>query len=173
MAAYWSCKRCLPCYESQGQFSQMTLWLEWKEKVFWHHQYITWRHEGLPDSETVDWTPPGLELDCYLSLSIHPTVWAVTLDNLEINYRATHFWTALQRYITLINHPNMNRAELEHQLSNVQIPFMCLPVWHRIKFLCKDPVTNKKSTADSIHCWPFQVQKQGIHQENNSLLNFT
>ena len=92
----------------KDEFSQMTLWLEWKEKVFRHHQYITWQHEGSPDSETVDWTPPGLELDRYLSLSIHPTVRAITLDNLKINYRATHFRMALQCYIMLINHPNMH-----------------------------------------------------------------
>jgi Plavaka transposase len=149
----------------KDEFSQMTLWLERKEKIFRHRQYIIWRLEGSPDSETVgrrDWTPPGLELDCHISLSIHPTVRAVTLDNLELKYGATHFRTALQRYVSLINHPNMLRAELERQLDNVRIPFTRLPVWHRIKFLRKDPVTDKKSTADSIHCRPSQVQKQGI-----------
>jgi hypothetical protein len=61
-----------------------------------------------------------------------------------------------------MNHPNMQRAELERQLDNIRIPFTRLPVWHRIKFLRKDPVTDKKSTSDSIHSRPSQVRKQGI-----------
>jgi hypothetical protein len=140
----------------------MTLWLEWKEKIFRHRQYTIWRLEGSPDSENMDWTPPGLELDRCFTLSIHPTLQAVTLDNLKLIYGATHFRTALQRYILLMNHPNMQRAELERQLDNIRIPFTHLPVWHHIKFLHKDPVTDKKSTSDSIHCWPSQVRKQGI-----------
>jgi len=56
----------------------------------------------------------------------------------------------------------MQRAELERRLDNVRIPFIRLPVWHRIKFLRKDPVTDKNSTADSIHCRPSQIQKRGI-----------
>jgi hypothetical protein len=56
----------------------------------------------------------------------------------------------------------MQRAELERQLDNVRIPFVCLPVWHRIKFLRKDPASDKSSTADFIHCRPSQNQKQGI-----------
>ena len=149
----------------KDEFSQMTVWLERKEKIFRHRQYITWRLEGSPDPETVgrlDWTPPGLELDRHISLSIHPTVRAVTLDNLELNYGATHFRTALQRYILLSNYPNILRAEIEHRLDNVRIPFTRLPVWHRIKFLRKDPVTDKNLTADSFHCRPSQVQKKGI-----------
>ena len=95
----------------KDEFSQMTLWLEQKENFFWHHQYIIWQLEGSPESETVDWTPPGLELDRHLSLSIHPTVWAVTLDSIELNYGATHFQTALQRFISLADNPNMQQAE--------------------------------------------------------------
>ena len=151
----------------KDEFSQMTVWLEWKEKIFRHRQYITWQLEGLPDPETVgrlDWTPPGLELDRYISLSINPTVRAVTLDNLELNYGATHFRTALQHYVLLSNYPNILRAELEHRLDNVRIPFTRLPVWHRIKFLRKDPVTDKNLTADSIHCRPSQVQ-ESIREE--------
>jgi hypothetical protein len=74
----------------KDEFSQMTLWLEQKEKIFRHRQYTIWRLEGSPDSENMDWTPPGLELDHCFSLSIHPTLQAVTLDNLELNYGATH-----------------------------------------------------------------------------------
>jgi hypothetical protein len=140
----------------------MTLWLERKEKISRHQQYILWRLNGSPKPPVIDWTPPGLELDRSLSVTKHPTVRSVTLDNLESKYGATHFRTALQRYVVLFNEPNIARAQLERRLLTVRLPFTKLPIWHRIKFLRKDPVTGKESTADSIHCRPPQIQKHGV-----------
>lgn len=146
----------------KNEFSQMTLWLERKEKIFRHQQYILWRLNGSPKPPVIDWTPPGLELDRSLTVTKHPTVRSVTLDNLESKYGATHFRTALQQYVVLFNEPNIARAQLERRLLSVHLPFTKLPIWHRIKFLRKDPVTGKESTADSIHCRPLQIQKHGV-----------
>ena len=51
----------------KDEFSQMTVWLERKEKIFRHQQYILWRLDGSPEPPVIDWTPPGLELDRFLT----------------------------------------------------------------------------------------------------------
>jgi len=132
----------------------MTIWLQRKEQILRHHQYVEWRLNRSPAPPKVEWTPPGLELDRTLRLTKHPTVRNVPLDVLVANYGATHFRTALERFVALTNDPNLTCAQLERKLWGICIPFNKLPVWHRIKFITTDPLTLKTSTADSIHCRP-------------------
>ncbi|KAF8817599.1 hypothetical protein BYT27DRAFT_7332700 [Phlegmacium glaucopus] len=47
----------------KDEFTQMTIWLERKEKILWHRQYVEWRLKGCPCPPRIEWTPPGLELD--------------------------------------------------------------------------------------------------------------
>ena len=47
----------------KDQFIQMTTWLEQKEKILQHEQFVQWRLNGLSLPKPNDWTPPGLELD--------------------------------------------------------------------------------------------------------------
>lgn len=47
----------------KNEFAQMTLWLERKEKIFRHHQYVQWKLEGSPKPTSAEWSPPGLELN--------------------------------------------------------------------------------------------------------------
>ena len=138
----------------KDEFTQMTIWLERKEKIFRHHQYIEWRLKGSLPPPHVEWTPPGLEINRTLKLTKHPTARTVSLDVLTEKYGATHFRTALARFIALTNDPNLTRAQLERRLWGIHIPFNKLPVWHRIKFVRTDPSTSKVLTADSIHCRP-------------------
>lgn len=62
---------------------------------------------------------------------------------------------------SLQNNPEVTQAQLECQLWGVQIPFSKVSVWHSIKYQWKDPYTSNFSTADSIHCQPEWVNKQG------------
>jgi len=77
----------------KDEYVQMTLWLECKEKIFQHHQYVQWWLKGspAPAPEPVEWTPPGLELDCTLHMTKHPSVGAVLLVTLSTQYGTTHF----------------------------------------------------------------------------------
>lgn len=47
----------------KDKFTQMTIWLERKEKVHHHEQYIQWRQNGLLLIAQNQWSPFGLELD--------------------------------------------------------------------------------------------------------------
>ncbi|KAF9486934.1 hypothetical protein BDN71DRAFT_1485414 [Pleurotus eryngii] len=131
----------------KDEFQQMTVWLERKEKILRHHQYVQWRLQGTPPPSVADWTPPGLELDRGLHMTKHASIPNVLLSQIKVNYGATHFREALARFVVLQNQPDVTRAELERKLWD-------LPVWHWIKFQRTDPSNNKILTADSIHCQP-------------------
>jgi hypothetical protein len=147
----------------KDEFTQMTLWLERKEKMFRHHQFVRWRLNGSPTRKPpkLDWTPPGLELNRKLHMAKHPTIRSVPLNTLVQKYGATHFREALARFVILSNNPDVTRVQLERGLWGVRIPFNKVPVWHRIKYRRTDPYTLHLSTADSIHCQPERVNKRG------------
>jgi hypothetical protein len=145
----------------KDEFSQMTVWLERKEKIHRHSQYINWRLKGSPPPLRVEWTPPGLEINRTLKLTKFPTVRMVSLNDLVTKYGATHFCTALARFVALSNDPNLTRAQLERRVWGINLPFTKLPVWHRIKFVRMDPSMLMVSTADSIHCRPGLVDSRG------------
>ncbi|KAF9502071.1 hypothetical protein BDN71DRAFT_1378620 [Pleurotus eryngii] len=138
----------------KDEFRQMTVWLERKEKILRHHQYVQWRLQGTPLPSTAAWTPPGLELDRSVHMTKHASVRNVHLTQIKVQYGATHFREALARFVILQNQPDITRAELERKLWDVRLPFNKLPVWHRIKFQRTDLSNNKTMTADSIHCQP-------------------
>ena len=145
----------------KDEFTQMATWLERKEKMFRHEQYIKWREDGSPISVQAEWQPPGLELDRRLHMTKFPTVRAVPVDQLVEIYGATYFRPALARFIALANDPSLSRAQLEAKLQSIRIPFRSVPVWHRIKYLREDPVSSATTTADSIHVRPSTTDSHG------------
>ena len=141
----------------KDEFRQMTIWLERREKILRHDQHISWHLSGSPPPKTVDWSPPGLDLHRRLHITKHPSAMSVPLENIVHDYGATLFKLALRRYISLCN--NLTRTfrtgqELDESLWNVRLPFVRLPVWHRVKFLQTDAFTGVTSTVDSIHVAP-------------------
>ena len=91
----------------------------------------------------------------------HPSVRAVPLLTISTQYGMTHFCEAFARFVALSNQPNLTRAQLECAIWGVHLPFNKLAVWHRVKYLQKDPVSKIRSTADSIHCQPERLNPRG------------
>ena len=148
----------------KDEYAQMTKWLERKEKIQRHEQYIKWSTSGAQaesPSASIrhDWAPPGLDIRRTMSLSKRPAL-MVDMDRIEIKWHAPNFKTALKRYISLLNNPDFNAAQLERSLWDVHIPFRNLPVWKVVKYLKIDPVTGLKSTADSVHAKPAGTSRQ-------------
>jgi len=140
----------------------MAKWLERKEKIFRHEQYLKWLQNGsLISTPRIKWNPPGLELDRCLHMAKHPTVRAVLIDRLIKDYGAIYFRPALARFIALTNEPNLTRTQLEARLHGIRMPFGSVPVWHRIKYLREDPVSGATVTADSIHVRPATIDTRG------------
>ena len=143
----------------KDEFGQMTMWLEWKEKVLRHAQYVDWHLSGSFIPEQVCWIPLGLDMQQKLSIAMHSSTHAVSHEWLRTDYGARFFLPALCRFISLSNKPQQTRPELEESLWNVMIPFTTLPIWHVIKFLCINPITRITSTADSVHSQPARHDK--------------
>jgi hypothetical protein len=139
----------------------MTRWLDRKERILRHTQYVNWRLAGSPKLTGVDWIPPRLDMCRELSLAKHPSVHAISLQTIQNHYNAPFFTVALRRFISCSNKPNQTRAQLERSLWNAQLPFTKLPVWHVIKFLRSDPLTGDRLTADSLHAQPSRSDKRG------------
>jgi hypothetical protein len=81
----------------KDELSQMTLWLERKEKVFPHDSFIAWRLRGPPPP--IDWEPPGLLQHRQIQITKHPSRKRVTLHELETSYGASSIQEALAEYI--------------------------------------------------------------------------
>ncbi|KAL1675271.1 hypothetical protein EV122DRAFT_218848 [Schizophyllum commune] len=147
----------------KNELPQMTAWLERREKVMRHEQYIRWRLAGSPSASSREWTPPGLELDRKLELTKYPTM-SVSLDVLERDYGARFLRAALARYVALKNRPTLQTIQqVEDAAMNICLPFDKLSVWHRVKYTRQDPWTGEHTTADSIHVRPARTDAHGQH----------
>jgi len=89
--------------------------------------------------------------------------YVVPLNRITEKWHAPLFRTALRRYISLLNDPELNAAQLEHSLWDIHFPFHSLPVWKVVKYLNIDPVTGMKSTANSVHAKPARTSMQKHH----------
>ncbi|KAG1740645.1 hypothetical protein EDB19DRAFT_1908395 [Suillus lakei] len=88
----------------KDEFTQMTRWLECKEKILRHDKYVNWRLAGDVESEPHHSRPPDMTFRRLQTMPKHPTAKAVTIDRLVDDYGATFFREALARYITQLKH---------------------------------------------------------------------
>ncbi|KAF7337296.1 hypothetical protein MSAN_02282200 [Mycena sanguinolenta] len=148
----------------KDEFSQMTLWLERKEKILRHTQFIDWKSRGSLGPPIIENLNPGIIYECKLSMSKHPTHKSIKFSLLETNYGASFFRDALSRYIVGLINPNLTPAQIECEANGFDVPFNAVPVFHRIKFSTSDPYANTKpvdSIVDSIHAQPERLLRNG------------
>ena len=144
----------------KDEYEQMTTWLDRKERIHRHDQYIKWRLEGAHIPKHVGVAPPSLDPHRDLTMAKHPTQNAVPLDRIQDKYGAPLFKVALRRFISATNNPNQTRQQLEGSLWGLRLPFSRLPVWHVIKFTQFDPITRRSSTSDAVHAQPTRNDKR-------------
>ncbi|KAG5646261.1 hypothetical protein H0H81_008555 [Sphagnurus paluster] len=157
-------KQAYAATNRKDEFPQMALWVERKEKILRHSQYIGWRQCGSPAAQQHEWSPPGLELDRKLHVAKRPSARNVTFEQISANYGAPFFRTAVARYVILTNEPNLRSNQVERRLWTTRIPFTKVSVWHRIKFLRTSISSTGAScttTSDSIHVRPATKDKRG------------
>ncbi|KAJ7805028.1 hypothetical protein B0H14DRAFT_3773129 [Mycena olivaceomarginata] len=150
----------------KDEFSQMTLWLERKEKIVRHDQFIVWKLSGSPSPPIIENLHPGIICERKLTMPKHPTYKAVKFTTLETAYGASFFRDALSRYIVQLTDPNLTSAQIEREANSFDVPFNAVPVFQRIKFSTSDPYANDgpaDSIVDSIHVQPRKVLKSGDH----------
>ncbi|KAJ7302587.1 hypothetical protein DFH08DRAFT_918911 [Mycena albidolilacea] len=148
----------------KDEFSQMTLWLERKEKIQRHHKFIEWKRNGSPLPPIVETLHPGIIYERKLTMPKHPTHKAVKFTTLETAYGAPFFRDALSRYIVQLTDPSLTLNQIEHEANSFDVPFNSLPVFQRVKFSTSDTYANNGPTdsiVDSIHVQPQKILKNG------------
>ncbi|KAJ3738205.1 hypothetical protein EV360DRAFT_58335, partial [Lentinula raphanica] len=163
----------------KDEYAQMTCWLERREKINHHTNYLQWRvnaqlpGDASPSSkacigERYDF--PGAQrtlsdMECALSqkLTRHPTMKSVSLVKLEdpspAGYGAVDFQLALKRFIVQFRHPDLPKNRVDEYAAFVVLPFRSLPVWHKVKFVNEELFG--KTTLDSISAHPRQFDSHG------------
>ncbi|KAI0822390.1 hypothetical protein BC628DRAFT_1514369 [Trametes gibbosa] len=144
----------------KDEFSQMTTWLERREKMQQHEAYIAWqlRTGGLYPKGT---TPPARRPR--LQMTRHPSAKAIPFDDIAAKYGARYFRDALARFVVEHNDlsSTLTRAEIEHKSAGVYFPFRKVPVFHRIKLWIDDPkgLLLLAQVADTVHVQPARKNK--------------
>ncbi|KAJ7864581.1 hypothetical protein B0H14DRAFT_3084418 [Mycena olivaceomarginata] len=148
----------------KDEFSQMTLWLERKEKIQRHSQFVDWKFRGSPLPPIIENLNPGIIYERKLSMAKHPTHKSVKFNTLETEYGATFFRDALSRYIVGLTDPELTTAQIERESNSFDVPFNAVPVFQRIKFTAADPYAKEgpsDSIVDSVHVQPSKMAKNG------------
>ncbi|KAG2365018.1 hypothetical protein BDR07DRAFT_1470591 [Suillus spraguei] len=130
----------------KDEFTQMTRWLERKEKIVRHTKFIRCPR------------PASLSFDRTRTLAKHPSAKAVSFQTLISDYGATYFREALAQYVAQQNHldESLSCSRLEALAANVHLPFHSVAVYHRIKWLSVDARGHRDPliTVDSVHVMP-------------------
>jgi hypothetical protein len=137
------------------EYTQMTLWLERREKIYRHQDYISWLLAGKPPP--VEWHPPDLFQRPKLQMTKHPSRYSVLLGNIINNYGATYFRDAFATYwAQLCSKPDARPRDVRQAADDYILPFQKVSAFHKIKFFHTDPegYTGSLEVQDPIHTRP-------------------
>ncbi|KAF5386197.1 hypothetical protein D9615_002285 [Tricholomella constricta] len=147
----------------KDEFTQMTKWLERKEKIVYHEKFIQWRLAGEPPPADTTWHPPLYTHRPRIHMSAHPSARGVPLDRLVSDYGAMFFKPALARYIVRMNDPSLTSApQIERRAQDLNLPFNTVSVYHGIKFWNSD-AQGREATSDlldSVHVRPERLNNR-------------
>ena len=145
----------------RDEYTQMTIWLERKEKILRHQSYLEWcRGNGAG----VATRPPSIAYNGALTLTKWPSRKTVDFDEIVTKYGAIFFREALRRYLVLSQHsgPDLNRNQLEEAIVYKKLWFTSVPVYHKLKFMTPvDLAHTKHLTLDAIYVQPERLSKKG------------
>jgi hypothetical protein len=139
----------------KDEYPQMTAWLERREMIQDHNDYIQRHHarHGILS------TKPRLSLvpERRIKMARNPTVCAVTIDELASNYGATFFRDAFARYVVGWLNPGFNRSRVKRESLNLNIPFVNVSTYHRVKFVN----AGDNEIVDALHVQPRKRPARG------------
>jgi len=143
----------------KDEYSQMTTWLECREKVQLHSTFIKWRQQSNQEENVLSAKPIGPPCPGPRSLKMtrNPTLKAVSFDDLAQKYGAIDFQDALADFIARTNHPTASAATLSALAADTLIPFRSVSVYHRIKFSNLD----NSEIVDAVQVRPEQKDAHG------------
>ncbi|KAJ7839453.1 hypothetical protein B0H14DRAFT_3086954 [Mycena olivaceomarginata] len=151
----------------KDEYTQMTLWLEWKEKILRHEKFIFWRIAGSPGPTEKQslWSPPAVLHNRHVQMPIHPSAKGVSLTTIENNYGAIYFRDAFARYAVSFGRSELTKRQIEALARDFYTPFQKVSVYHKMKFWNGDALgrENGADVVDTVHVKPGYQNKKG-HQ---------
>ncbi|PCH41885.1 hypothetical protein WOLCODRAFT_89528 [Wolfiporia cocos MD-104 SS10] len=129
-------KKAYRASNHRDEFSQMTIWLERKEKILKHDKFIQWCLSGCPHLSTVNayGNPPP---HC-LIMTKHPSLKSVDFDDIINKYQAILIKDTLAKFIIQFNNPAWTSRQAETHAAGFTLLFNHLAVYHKAKFWLGD-----------------------------------
>ena len=144
----------------KDELRQMTTWLGRCEKIQQHAVLVGSRQElDQQHSPSVQTIRPPQSTTRSLKMTWHPSVKAVSFDDIHELYGAIQFQDALAEFIACVNYPGISRHALNARASNTLIPFRSVAVFHKVKFISNDAESTE--IIDAIHVQPEQKDTHG------------
>ncbi|KAL0563195.1 hypothetical protein V5O48_018880 [Marasmius crinis-equi] len=151
----------------KDEYVQMTKWLDRKEKVLRHANFLAWRIAGCPlMPRHENWLPPTLvRTPRLLELPKHPTTRSITVSKAERSYSAPYLLPSLARLIRQLcaapHGASRSRRAEDETLEEVNRIVTTLSAFSIIRFVHHDPITELKQTIDSIRAQPGRKDRRG------------
>jgi hypothetical protein len=144
----------------KDEYSQMTIWLERREKIERHVAFVDWRqqdHQHDPPSRTPI-GPPRVPAQ-QLKMPRNPSVKAETICDIIARYGAVDFADALSDFIAGVLNDILPGRATRYRGEDVFLPFSRVPVYHSMKFTSDNH--EESEIVDAIHSWPEQQDLRG------------
>jgi hypothetical protein len=143
----------------KDEYLQMMQWLECKEKMIHHEQFIKWRLAGRSQPQS---SPVAVDHHTYIKMTKYLNIKVALVSTFVTDYGAHDFWHQLTIFIAHINFPNLIFTQLQNTTHNIILPFQCLPVFHKIKVWIPDPqyLINAVESLDIVHVCPQHLDKK-------------
>jgi hypothetical protein len=137
---------------------QMTIWNERREKIEQHALFVAWRQQAeqpcIPNSNPIG---PPEPVPRTVKMALHPSLKAVSFNDLADKYQALDFQDAIADFIARINHPQASTTALKDLAADILLPFRTVPVFHKIKFAS----IRDSDIIDTVHIRPEQRDARG------------
>ncbi|KAI0639530.1 hypothetical protein C8Q77DRAFT_1224356 [Trametes polyzona] len=156
----------------KDEYPQMTKWLERREKIMHHANFVIWREQQATSdrpeiitatSQHFRWAPPDLAAPLEVKMTRHPTRKSVPLADItgtsSSQYGARYFIPALARFVILWHHPDWTAGRVEYMAEGFISPLQTLPVFHRVKL--RNEAIFGNETVDSVHVHPRLASASG------------
>jgi hypothetical protein len=152
----------------KDEYTQMTVWLERKEKIQCHDAFIKYQLAVTLEVDTAPSIPsnpsaiqpmqglPKRPLYLHPTIAKRPSKYGVSLDSLTDDYGTSHFADGLADFVIKFNNPELSTRRVQNIASDLLIPFQHCSVFHHLKF--RD---HNNMIKDTVHAQPAYRDKQG------------
>jgi Plavaka transposase len=136
------------------EFTQMTKWVERREKVQNHNAFVQRQSVDRPVPELNGTTSHG-----EVEMPRHPSVRGVRFRDLVDKYGAVDFQDALADFVVLHNFPGLSTMAARRRADNTLIPFSSVSVFHKMRFMEK--TVQGMNTIDAAYARSEQQDERG------------